>query len=69
MKRYRICSLDTDGQITLVFEMACRDDLDALAEGESIAARNRVEVWDGRRLVARVKPGNAPLDAHDRQCL
>ncbi len=69
MHRYRICSLDVQGQIFDAFELACRDDLDALAEGERLSDKSAVEVWDGSRLVARVKPGNAALNTQDSYSL
>lgn len=69
MKRYRICSLDLEGQVNFAVELACRDDLHALSEGEAICARNAVEIWDGARLVARVKAGNAALTTHDHYSL
>lgn len=69
MKRYRINCLDSHGHITLAQEVACRDDLDALAEAERLCEHNDVEVWDQSRLVARVKAGNAPLNAQDHLSL
>ena len=69
MKRYRICSLDLEGHIRFAVELACRDDLHALSEGESVSAQHAVEIWDGARLVARVKAGNAALDAQDQYSL
>jgi hypothetical protein len=47
----------------------CSDDLDALAEGVRRSRNSSVEIWHGARLVARVKLGNAPLDAGDTRCL
>jgi len=47
----------------------CRDDLDALDEGVRRAGKSAVEVWHGARLVARVKLGNAPLNARDSRSL
>ena len=41
----------------------------ALAEGERLSDKSAVEVWDGSRLVARVKPGNAALNAQDSYSL
>jgi VCBS repeat-containing protein len=69
MRNYRICSLDVQGHIFYAFELACRDDLDALAEGERLSDDSAVEVWDGSRLVARVKPGNASLTVQDSYSL
>jgi hypothetical protein len=69
MKPYRICCLDIDGRVSLAFDLVCRDDLAALTEGESVCEGSAVEVWDGRRLVARIKADNAPLTAQDHECL
>jgi hypothetical protein len=69
MHNDRICSLDPQGRIFQAFELSCRDDLDALAEGERLSDKSAVEVWDGSRLVARVKPGNAALNAQDSYSL
>jgi hypothetical protein len=69
MRNYRICSLDVQGHIFDAFELVCRDDLDALAEGERLSDKSAVEVWEGCRLVARVKPGNASLTAQDSYSL
>lgn len=41
----------------------------ALAAGEKLAAISEVEVWDGERLVARVKLGNELLETDDPQSL
>ena len=65
MNQYKICSLDPVGRIEFAHDIHCRDDLDALAEGERICTKNDVEIWQGARLVARVKQGNAPLSATD----
>lgn len=69
MRSYRIYSLNAQGHICLAHEFQCRDDLDALAEGERLSDKSDVEVREGGRLVARVKCGNAPLDERDHQSL
>lgn len=69
MKVYRICSLSSDGEILLSFQLACPDDLAALSEAETISEVRGSEVWEGQRLVARVKPGNAALATEDRYSL
>ncbi|MBA2587031.1 MAG: hypothetical protein H0U98_00230 [Alphaproteobacteria bacterium] len=69
MRRYRINCLDIAGQISRVHEVQCGDDLDALDEGEKACEENDVEVWDGSRLVARFKAGNAPLTVQDHHSL
>ena len=69
MKKYRINCLDSAGHIVLAHHVECHEDLEALNEGEKLCADNAVEVWDRERLVARIKPGNAPLSVEDHQCL
>ena len=69
MKNYRVYSLDSNGRIGLAQDIPCQDDLDALALGEKLAAETAVEVLEGSRLVARIKLGNAPLDAEDSKSL
>ena len=69
MRRYRIYALDEAGRVARSHDFDCRDDLLALAEGERQSDANAVEVWEGARLVARVKPGNAPLDTQDSRSL
>ena len=69
MKSYRIYCLNSGGQIARALDVQCQDDLAALAEGEKSCTENDVEVWEGTRLVARVKKGGTPLSAEDSQSL
>ena len=69
MNHYLIRSLDRQGCVALAQAVLCRDDLDGLAQGEAHSYRNDVEIWQGTRLVARIKLGNAPLDAQDARSL
>jgi len=69
MKQYRVYSLDKAGHIAQAQNVECRDDLDALEWAQAAAGRDGLEVWDGARLVARVKPHNSPLETGDRLCL
>lgn len=69
MTRYAIRSVDEEGAVLLTQRLACSDDLEALAEGVRHAGHHAVEIFDGSRLVARVKLGNAPLDSRDARCL
>ena len=66
---YKLYCLDAWEHIVSTREVAAPDDLAALQEAEKDCAEYAVEVWQGARRVARVKPGNAPLDARDRMCL
>jgi hypothetical protein len=69
MHHYRFYSLDGDNRIVSARNMNCRDDLDALEAGEKASRLGSIEIWEGKRLVARIKQGNAPLDATDGACL
>lgn len=62
---YRMCILDPAGHILVSHTVACADDLEALEAAEQECAGRAVEVWHESRLVARVKPDNAPLDETD----
>ena len=66
---YRLYRLDGAGHIITAREVAALDDLAALAEAEKLCDWQSIEVWQGARYVARVKQGNAPLDASDRMSL
>ena len=69
MTSYSIYSFDAQGRVALSFDIRCRDDLDALSQGVICSERHAVEIFEGSRLVARVKLGNAPLDTEDAQSL
>lgn len=69
MRVYRICCMDSSDRIRTSFNLSCRDDLEALSEAESICDDGPVEVWEGAKLVARVKAKNASLTPEDRKCL
>jgi hypothetical protein len=69
MNAYRVCILDPDGRVLLSRMADCADDLTALGEAEQDSPGHPVEVWQGGRLVARVKAGNSPLDEKDATCL
>ena len=57
------------GAVAKSHTVRCGEDLDALAEGVRKSVAHAIEIWQGRRLVARVKLGNAPLNSADRRCL
>jgi hypothetical protein len=52
MRIYRLYSLDQSGHIFQAQELAARDDSDACAQANEVT-RNRWELWDRGRLVAR----------------
>jgi hypothetical protein len=69
MTHYSFRTFDQQGAAALSQNFVFRDDLDALAEGVRRSDKWSIEIWAGKRLVARVKLGNAPLNAHDTHCL
>jgi hypothetical protein len=69
MSFYSFHSIDVRGATALSQNIVCGDDLEALAEGVRRSGKSAVEIWHGPRLVARVKLGNAPLNAGDTHCL
>lgn len=69
MSFYLFHSYDLHGIVSLSQGIACKDDLDALAEGVRRSDGHAIEIFQGARLVARVKPDNAPLDAADLHSL
>jgi len=69
MTGYSILSLDRRGHVARASHIRCRDDLAALSEGVNRSRRHAIEIFHGSRLVARVKLGNAPLNAGDAHSL
>ena len=69
MAFYSFRSFDLQGVVALSQNLACQDDLEALAQGVLRSDKSSVEIWNGDRLVARVKLGNAALNAGDTHSL
>ena len=65
MTFYSFRSFDLQGVVALSQSLACRDDLEALAQGVLRSGNSPIEVWQGARMVARIKQGNASLNARD----
>jgi len=66
---YSFHSFDAHGIVALSHKIVCRDDLDALDHGVRRSGGHALEIFQGSRLVARVKLGNAPLDIQDARSL
>jgi len=47
------------GAVAKSHTVRCGEDLNALTEGVRKSVAHAIEIWQGRRLVARVKLGNA----------
>ncbi|HVV26849.1 MAG TPA: hypothetical protein VHC40_02665 [Rhizomicrobium sp.] len=69
MPHYQIRFLDGRNRAVLARDFEGKDDLAALAAAEKLCDMHSIEVWQGERRVARVKQGNAALDAGDPQSL
>ncbi len=56
MIEYRICFVTPDGHIAAApLRFGCDDDRAAVLHAQSLVDRNAVQVWQGRRLVTRLK--------------
>lgn len=69
MNQYKFYFLDENGHIFSAQDHLLRDDLDALAAAQKLNGDHVIEVWQGARQVARVKVGDAALNASDRRSL
>ena len=65
MDVYSFHCVDPKGAIAQSQRLTCKDDLDALSEGVRRSKAHAVQIFQGNRLVARVKLGDAPLDVTD----
>jgi hypothetical protein len=56
MTEYRICFVTPDGHIAAApLRFACDNDLDAVQHARTLVDRNVIQLWQGRRLVTRIK--------------
>lgn len=69
MSSYSIHAFDQEGDVALSHTIRCSDDLDALSAGIRCSNTHAIEIWQDERFVARVKLGNAPLEAADTHSL
>ena len=60
MSHYRLYLLDDDAHFVRGLDLSCRDDLDAKLAAELFRPTNAVELWQGRRLVAKL--GKRPTE-------
>jgi len=61
MKIFQLRYLSSSGAMVLNRTHAAQHELDAIGEAERRSFNHTIEVWDGERMVARVKKRNAPL--------
>jgi len=67
MIEYRLYRLDdTTQRILSAKDLMARDDLDALKEAQRLCETHAVEIWQGKRCVARVKKGNDARSSPDQ---
>jgi hypothetical protein len=59
---YRLLFLDSEGHITDLLELGCRDDARAIALAGQFSCPSKMELWEGSRLVKRVASGKWPAD-------
>ena len=69
MAEYRVFCLDDEGRVVSGKEVIASNDVDALDAAHLFCNDFQVELWQQKRMVARVKKGNTPLDALDQCCL
>lgn len=61
MVHYRFYSLDANGHIAGVQIYEAADDVTALEAAQKLCASGPMEIWDGARCVAQLRPdGEAP---------
>ena len=65
MRGYRFNLCDIDGRIIDIRERACADDLEALEQAVEIWKDYIIEIRESGTFVARVKPGDLPLNEKD----
>ena len=66
---YRFAFLDGDGGVLLFEDHRFVDDVTALECAVVLSSDHAIEVWDGKRRVAMVKKGHAPLNEFDKESL
>src|SRR5258708_38223823 len=69
MQLYHIHFFDRRNVRFLVRDWSGADDLAALAEAQSLSTTHTIEVWQGERRVAHVKPANKTLRSATTQSL
>ena len=58
---YEICSLDGSGHVCRSQALICRSDLVALQVARKEPGSHEIEIWQGPRLVARIKRDDRPV--------
>jgi hypothetical protein len=69
MRQFEMRFFDRLGVPILMRVHTAADDLAALVEAERLSVTHTIEVWEGNRLVARVKKGYAPIAETERRAL
>lgn len=60
---YRFYSLDERGKVfTAPTVLNCRDDDEALSQGQSLVGDYQIEIWDGGRRVGTLGPEQCGLE-------
>jgi len=69
MPNYRLNYVNAENYIVSHIDRMYEDDLSALEKAWAMCRDHAIEIWQDKRRVARVKKGNAALDASDPQSL
>jgi len=65
MMLYEFKFIRDDGETISTVEQLFGDDLDALDNARTLVAKSDVQIWQGGMKIARIKKGNAALNARD----
>ena len=66
MSSYRFCFQDRRGRVIERHNIFCHDELEAMHIAKQFDSRHLIEIWDGSRRVARMKPGDPGPPVSDR---
>ena len=66
MSSYRFCIQDRRGHVIERHNIFCHDELDALHIAKQFDSNYFIEIWDGSRRIARMKPGDQGPFSSDR---
>ena len=56
MAEYRVYTIDSDGHITRSTPLICEEDSEAMEKARQISNDHTLEIWSGKRFVARLYP-------------
>jgi hypothetical protein len=65
MATYRFMLLNASGRVVDGDLQDCVDDLAALERARTLSRSHVIDIWQDARHIAKVKQGDAPLNAND----